>query len=201
MTARAIRRIIKHRDGGFLLLNRLTIFLLLVLFGCSPVPSHKTLSFFFDGVPDPGQSQTVVGNTSNVKADTSSVKVAGVISEKPAVNYHKPFKDKKCGVCHDQNTMGKFLKPQPALCYQCHEDYSKEYKVVHGPVGGGYCTACHEQHSSVNKKLLKRVTQDLCFYCHNPSPILKSAAHKDIADQSCTNCHNPHGGRDRSMLK
>lgn len=183
-----------------LLLLLLSIVLIINLFGCSPVRSHKALTFFFDGVPGSTETLAVTGNP-RARPDTS--KAIGIPSktEISTINYHKPYMEKKCGICHDQNTMGKFLKPQPSLCYQCHDDFSRKYKVVHGPAAGGYCTACHEPHLAKTKKLLKRANQQLCFYCHSAPQVLKNKAHKDIADANCTTCHNPHGGRDRIMLK
>ncbi|MEI7725570.1 MAG: cytochrome c3 family protein [Bacteroidota bacterium] len=201
MISRFINRLKKKIKYGFLLLFVLTILLLVSLFACSPVPRHKTLAFFFDGVPSPNEAPAVRRNDSIVKRDTTADQGLVAKEEKSTVHYHVPYKEKKCGSCHDQNTMGKFVKPQPALCYQCHDDFSKKYKVVHGPVGGGYCTACHEKHMANNQKLLKKEGQDLCFYCHSPAEVLKIEAHKSISDKNCTECHNPHGGKDRNMLK
>jgi predicted CXXCH cytochrome family protein len=177
------------------------ITLVIVFFGCSPVPRHQVLTFFFDGVPEPAGKTTDTPIDSLGKPDPAS-KIGMLTSvAKPKVNYHEPYKEKQCASCHDQTAMGKFLKPQPMLCYQCHDDFSGKYKVVHGPVGGGYCTACHEPHTSVNTKLLKRLSQQMCLYCHNSSLVLKNEVHADIGDANCTDCHNPHGGDDRTMLK
>ncbi|MCX6276988.1 MAG: hypothetical protein NT004_02680 [Bacteroidetes bacterium] len=186
---------------GYLILSSLSILLIFNLFGCSTVPQRKTLAFFFDGVPDSTEKPSVKANESQKKIATPGKKEIAAKAEPDKYKYHKPYKDKQCGACHDQNTMGKFVAPQPAMCYKCHVDYSKKFKKVHGPVESGYCTACHEHHLSGNEKLLIRTKQELCLFCHVSGQVLKNKAHKDIADANCTNCHNPHGGNDRKMLK
>lgn len=177
------------------------ILLILYLSGCSPVPRHKTLSFFFDGVPDPSDSINSPQIRSDIKVVEPNSKPAPAIAAVDQNHYHPPYKSKQCGSCHDRNGMGRFVLPQPALCYQCHDDYGKKFKIVHGPVAGGYCTNCHNNHMSKNEKLLKRVSRDLCLICHNAGEILVTEAHKDIADQNCTDCHDPHGGRDHTLMK
>lgn len=165
------------------------------------MPRHRTLTFFFDGVPPLDEKSAGAAKDSISHAKGPGEKVIPTQPEKPKIHYHEPFLAKKCGICHDQNTMGKFIKPQPMLCFQCHDDFSKKYKVLHGPIGGGNCTACHDPHSAPNEKLLQRVNQQLCYYCHSAVLVKQNVAHKSIADASCTTCHNPHGGKDRNMLK
>jgi predicted CXXCH cytochrome family protein len=179
----------------------LTAMLIAGFFGCSPVPRHKTLSFFFDGVPEPGANGAIAGNDSSVRKDSSGTNTLLARAAKTEVYYHSPYREKQCSSCHDQGTMGKFVQPQPMLCYQCHEDFGTKYKVLHGPVGGGYCSGCHEPHTAKNSKLLKREGQQLCLFCHNADQVLGNEVHKDIADAACTECHDPHGGPDRTFLK
>jgi predicted CXXCH cytochrome family protein len=191
-------RTIDWKRTGYLLLLSISVALVFVFWGCSPVPRHNTLTFFFDGVPAPEDKTAKNNPDTKNKPDTA---IKHVKAEQPSTFYHAPFKKKQCDACHDQSKMGKFVKRQPELCYQCHENFSKTYKFVHGPVAGGYCTACHAQHSADNKKLLKRKSQQLCLYCHSSSLVFKNEVHKDIADANCTECHNPHGGEDRTMIK
>ncbi|MFZ4399136.1 MAG: cytochrome c3 family protein [Bacteroidales bacterium] len=117
------------------------------------------------------------------------------------MNFHLPYQDKTCESCHDQNKMGKLNQEMPELCYQCHDNFSYKYKVLHGPVGGGQCTACHSPHSSVNSNLLLRKGQELCLYCHISKQIMETETHRDIGETDCTDCHNPHGGEDRYVLR
>ena len=170
------------------------------LSGCSPTHHYKTLSFFFDGVPDPSKTALNQGVDTLSKKDSSSIaqnsKVK--ISEE---SIHPPYQNQECGSCHNSTQMGKLNRILPDMCYQCHEDFSKKYKVLHAPLYGGYCTACHDPHSSSHEKLLTRKGQQLCLYCHNITQVMKAEVHQDIKDANCTDCHNPHGGEDRYVLR
>jgi predicted CXXCH cytochrome family protein len=171
------------------------IFLLIVFFilaGCS----HKVLTVFFDGVPEPVDSAAVaVKKSDSLKRDTVAGELAG-----NQRSVHPPFKKKKCSLCHDPNSTRKFQMPQPELCYQCHDNFALGFKFVHGPAGGGYCTSCHNPHQSDLPKLLARKGQQLCLTCHDQGTIFKQPAHKDNGDSDCTSCHNPHGGNKRYFL-
>ena len=183
---------------------QVTILLLAVfivyLSGCSTSNNFKTLSFFFDGVPDPSitASTQVIDSINN--ADTLAL---GVNAAKtgPQMLLHSPYQDKQCNSCHDQSKMGKLIKKLPDLCYQCHEDFSTRYKVLHGPVAGGQCSVCHSPHMSLNADLLVRTGQSQCLHCHESGEIFKTAVHQDNKDTNCTECHNPHGGGDRNILR
>jgi len=169
-----------------------------VMAGCSPEAGKKTLNFFFDGVPEKQfVAQTAVIDSSNL-SDSSASEIK--IPPKPENVYHPPYLEKECTACHNLNSMGKFVMPQPQLCYQCHEDFKEIYKVVHGPVAGGYCTACHNPHFTKEKSLLKRTGQKLCLYCHEPGEGFNVESHDGIEDTACTECHNPHGGETRKMF-
>ena len=195
-------RTIRIKGIRFLLLSMAAISLFAGISGCSSGRSHKTLAFFFDGVPAAaGDHSSLPGHDSIRISDSAGIKRNLASAEKNKTLYHQPYKERKCSSCHDQTAMGKFVMPQPMLCYQCHEDFNKKFKVVHGPAGGGYCTGCHEVHTSINQDLVKRVGQQLCLYCHNPEQVFKNEAHRDIANVFCTACHDPHGGKDRRMLK
>ena len=162
---------------------------------CSPEISYKVLSFLFDGVPDPDENEIVAVNDSLSQID--SIATERVI--KPQFVLHPPYKERACTNCHDRSTMGKLLKPQPELCYQCHEDFNETYGFLHGPVAGGYCTACHNPHMAKFEKLLLRQGKQLCLHCHNSARILKNEFHIDLKDTNCIRCHNPHGGENRYM--
>jgi predicted CXXCH cytochrome family protein len=97
--------------------------------------------------------------------------------------------------------MGKLIKNLPELCYQCHEDFSTRFKVLHGPVAGGQCSVCHSPHMSLNADLLVRTGQSQCLHCHESGEIFKTAVHQDNKETNCTECHNPHGGEDRNILR
>ncbi len=179
----------------------LILLIVIYLSGCSTTQNYKTLSFFFDGVPDPANdSANRVGSMIN-KTDTVALALRTVSKASPQKGIHPPYQDKQCKSCHDQSTMGKLIKPQPDLCYQCHVNFDTKYKVLHGPVAGGQCTMCHSPHLSVNPDLLARTGQALCLYCHESGTVMETEAHKGIKEANCTECHNPHGGENRSFLR
>ena len=175
------------------------VFFLAVIDSCSPHATNKTLRFFFDGVP---VIDTLV--TEQI-TDTANAVSDSLVANRPDPHkttkfYHAPYREKQCGLCHDQQQMGKLTESQPALCYQCHEDFGDVYKFVHGPVAGGYCTSCHNPHFASDSTLLVRTGQDLCLYCHKPGKGYNEEIHDGIEDTACTECHNPHGADSRELL-
>jgi len=156
--------------------------------------SHKVLSVFFDGVPESNDSVKIVVKKSSPKTDSLLTTQLAVNPAGLENSTHPPFQNKKCSLCHDQNTKGKLQMPQPGLCYVCHDDFNLNFKYVHGPVAGGYCTSCHNPHKSEFKKLLLRQGQELCLYCHDSKQVFKLASHENIGNTDCITCHNPHGG-------
>jgi predicted CXXCH cytochrome family protein len=177
------------------------MFFFFFLLSCSATKNYKVLSFFFDGIPDPASVTASAANDSINKSDTIALTPILAVNTQPKMLLHSPYEDKQCSICHDQSTMGKLLKSQPELCYQCHEDFITSFKVLHGPVGGGQCNMCHSPHMSMNKHLLLRVGQSLCLLCHDQNQVMETAVHKDIKDAECTSCHSPHGGNDRRALR
>lgn len=171
------------------------IAVLLLFLGCSP----KVLSIFFDGVPGVVKVEKITNKDLLSSTDTvrSINPTAKIVNAQPCI--HRPYEDKICGQCHSEDK--RILLPQPELCYQCHQDFSKKYQVLHGPAASGYCTKCHNQHQSNSEYLLIRTGQDLCLYCHNTGQIFKNKNHKDIGKSYCTQCHNPHGGENNNFLR
>jgi predicted CXXCH cytochrome family protein len=179
----------------------LVAILLVYLSGCSSTHNYKVLSFFFDGVPNQVSETTVQSVDTLHQKDTVALALNLSNGTKSKIQFHSPYQDKQCSSCHDQGRMGKLNKSQPDLCYDCHEDFSKKFKVLHGPAGGGQCTMCHNPHSSVNENLLNRTGQALCLYCHDQAQVMKTDAHLENKELNCTECHNPHGGNDRYSLR
>ncbi len=100
-------------------------------------------------------------------------------------NQHKPFKEKKCYVCHDEGEEGELTltKNGSELCYQCHDSVEqtaekKPYKSLHGLVKKGECIYCHSPHASVNDKLLLKPKGKLCLKCHDYLTAKKAAVHQ-----------------------
>jgi predicted CXXCH cytochrome family protein len=175
--------------------------LLVFLSGCSAGYRYRILSFFFDGVPRSVTTAAVQSADSLQPADSAAVILAGAVPVEPQMVIHPPYKERDCAACHDESKTSKEPRKMPGVCYQCHDDFGKTYKVLHGPVAGGLCTACHNPHLSKNKGLMIRSDRDICLFCHESSVVMKSEAHTDITDTKCTECHNPHGGEDRYVLR
>jgi predicted CXXCH cytochrome family protein len=178
----------------FLLIAVLAFFV-----SCSTQNHYKTLSFFFDGVPQPEKTDSISTlDKMAVKDTTSHIALVKTAIIKGSI--HQPYKDGNCSSCHNEQAAGMFKTPLPGLCYSCHEDFSKKFAFVHGPVAVGYCNGCHNPHSSELPKLLVSSGQALCYNCHDAASVLKNEVHAEIGETKCTDCHNPHGGSDRFLF-
>lgn len=167
----------------------------LVFSGCK---NYKLLSVFFDGVKDP--NKTVAVKSTHVVAKADSTQKVNASTNAATQFIHEPYNGRGCSNCHDSKAQSKLNTPQPDLCYNCHSNFKDKFKVIHGPVAGGFCTSCHNPHMADNKKLLVKSGQAMCTGCHLKAEVLKNEVHTDIAETSCTECHNPHGGSDKNLL-
>lgn len=174
---------------------------MIFLSGCTATYRYKLLSFFFDGVPNPATDTALHPADTLSRSDTTTYQANGIAASTPQMHIHSPYREKECAACHDNSIMGRFTKATPDLCYQCHDDFSETYKVLHSPVAEGQCTQCHSPHQSANANLLIRTNRAICFLCHDSDDVLKSETHEDIQDADCTECHNPHGGEDKYVLR
>jgi len=169
--------------------------LLMQLSGCS----RKTLSIFFDGVPQEEATAIHPADSMSYAYEVAPVQNTGDPA-RVRTYYHAPYLERECNSCHDEHAMGTLTAEQPGLCYQCHEDFASKFAVLHVPVEMGMCTECHHPHQSMSKYLLKNEGQSLCLSCHDASEVLSRDQHDGIGETSCTDCHNPHGGSDDNLL-
>lgn len=175
--------------------------MLLVLFfiGCDEIERHKTLSFFFDGVPHL-ESENLRG----VSFDPNSQELPQT-GQSPAWYVHEPRKD--CRNCHSKRRRRSFspetilIAPIPKLCYGCHADFTESASYVHGPVALGQCLLCHNPHKSKIEHLLIAPEPGLCYQCHDINTIELIAAHLPGQLSACTNCHNPHASFAKGLLR
>lgn len=180
----------RSRSGGFLLAcSALAATALIGLFwsGCTVTPSnYKTLSRFFDGVPDPNAV---------VAADGT-----GGPAPMPSLSIHEPYSKEACAECH--NTGVRLSRESSTLCLKCHEKVPGEHVQMHGPVAAGACLWCHSPHESPYKHLLREPDPKVCTQCHTPSLLdaTRVPAHGDAA-RSCLECHFGHGGPERYQLR
>ncbi len=165
--------------------------------GCSEERNYQTLSFFFDGVPDPHAVATTQGI---VREDGSTTggppRPAGTV-----MSVHKPYADQKCTECHAGTSITVSAVQDPNLCSKCHEKVFQGHTAMHGPVIGKACLWCHEPHESASKSLLKTTAPSLCLQCHERELLsTKEPAHTSPTT-SCLDCHNGHGGEKIPFLR
>ena len=167
---------------------------------CTQRAGKSLLTIFFDGVPGADSSGMASGVIVNEPVDSLPISIGAPDQTRTAMVVHYPYQERECGACHNQNSLGEMVEPEPGLCYLCHEDLATVYKTLHGPVASGYCTSCHDPHMAQKEHLLRYTGKELCFYCHRSSSVLQNEMHQDLDDMTCTDCHNPHGGDDRYIL-
>jgi predicted CXXCH cytochrome family protein len=175
----------------------LLLALIIIFHGCS----HKVASIFFDGVPDKTDSTLTVQQNSVKPKDTVGQSLLNEIKRKERTYFHPPYQNKKCKICHDPSSPTKLVQEQPALCYNCHDDFTSTYKYLHGPVSGGYCTSCHSPHQSENPKLVLRKGEALCLFCHDSKALSADSTHATNGLTNCMECHDPHGGSNEYFIK
>lgn len=155
--------------------------------GCTVTKeNYATLSFFFDGVPDP--SAAIAGG------DPGDQTIAA------AVVVHQPFAEEKCEECH--KTQYRPSRNDPRSCLGCHDKVVGQHAWTHGAVAGGACLWCHSPHESVRKWLLRGPDRKLCMQCHSATMLTGKTvpAHAD-EKASCLSCHFGHGGESPLMLR
>ena len=164
-----------------------------LLCGCNTTKSHRLLSFFFDGVPDPDKATAEQGAVGAKKGGGTAPAAASRYRE------HGPYAAKECQGCHMRATNALIL-PIEELCIQCHSiDVRKKY--IHGPLASGDCKVCHQPHGSVHPFLLVSEPKEFCLYCHDRNAIAgKGGEHKEMGKQ-CTVCHDAHSSDKEYLLK
>jgi len=163
-----------------------------LLCGCNTTKHYKTLSFFFDGVPEPGKAPPEPGSRDAGKQGARAPAAA------PRYREHGPYAAKQCDACHAKAT-NQLILPSKELCFQCHAlDVRKKY--LHGPLASGDCRACHEPHASTHPFLLASEPKEFCLHCHDGNSIAKSDVHKEMEAQ-CTTCHDAHSSDAPFLLK
>lgn len=113
---------------------------------------------------------------------------------------HPPVADGECEACHqDHGDQEKLILVEavPALCWQCHDEFSKANK--HDPVAGGDCLDCHDVHNAAQRKLLAKAVPALCEECHDRFEGAGSV-HSPVADGECTECHGAHDSDQEALL-
>jgi predicted CXXCH cytochrome family protein len=173
----------------------------MLLSGCLNDGGYRIASFFFDGVPAPGDKKA--GDQAAKQAD-AEVKAqapdAGKTTASPApaapvVYSHGPYAKGSCRSCHDSTSSNALVKEGNDLCLTCHGTILTGKAVVHVAVMAG-CLTCHDPHKSGIERLLVKSVPDLCLDCHARDAVEKQ--HGEIAD--CRSCHNPHESDSAALL-
>ena len=170
----------------------------IVVAGCSVEKNHELLSFFFDGVPEPG---------TGVPGAAGAAGTGGRPAPRPIVSSHSAFRERRCEDCHGETggfglVVTGFSDLDATVCRNCHGQVLEQYPRMHGPVAAQECLWCHWPHESTNPYLLAQAPPDLCLGCHGfelrglPQP----PEHADLG-RDCLDCHRGHGGPQRYFLK
>ncbi len=195
--------------------------------GCS----HQVLTFFFTGVPEPGQESP--GETKTTLAEQQADRRTQSAARRSRANLesqtrqfvHGPFAARRCDACHvtsggkqvreadgsistSKLVVGQRLAyAEDELCIGCHTDKSAATALQsglwqHGPVANSICTTCHNPHASSRPFMLqKKDDAGLCGQCHSRDALRQTARHDLNTDIQCTDCHNPHAGRSSLLLR
>jgi predicted CXXCH cytochrome family protein len=146
---------------------------------CGGAAGYRTLTFFFDGVPPPGES-----GAARKPGDASPAAAPARVVE------HGPYAAKLCGGCHEPGRGNVLVVPAEQLCGRCHT-LGAGKKFVHGPLNAGGCLVCHDPHSSPNPYMLVAVSGESCLRCHERRSLGAVAGHAE-GGGACTACHEAH---------
>lgn len=163
---------------------------------CTPAARYRVLSFFFDGVPEPGAgpSRSSAGNEPKL-----IIPIARPL--KKEVFAHAPFRQNMCRECHDPNGPWLTTTVEEGLCENCHIAFEALRPSVHRPVAERKCLACHSPHESAYPGVLIRAPETLCDDCHPRDDLACGSHHETIAADPCLTCHDPHAGVDPYFLR
>ena len=172
-----------HKRGVIIFLVTLLVAAAAVS-GCSQAARHDVLTFFFTGVPEPGeeaarakQARADALTPAEIRKKRREAKFlkqvrffkhgpygAGQCERCHATAASKPFRTGKAEVSDNavSQTVNVGLRlafPQEELCVSCHSEKSREMAEANGlwqhePDTKGWCTACHSPHKSKRQYML-----------------------------------------------
>ncbi|MBI5863118.1 MAG: hypothetical protein HZB38_01130 [Planctomycetes bacterium] len=162
---------------------------------CAPTTRYRVLSFFFDGVPEPGAKPR--------KASAAEEKLIIPIAQpmKKEVFAHAPYRGNLCRECHDPTGSWLEMTVEAGLCEKCHAAFEESRPLVHRPAADRNCLACHSPHESAYPGVLTRSPETLCDDCHRREDLNCGPHHETLSSDPCLSCHDPHGGADPFFLR
>ena len=169
------------------------------LVGCATDTKQRWLTFFFDGVPQPGaETNHAPAQVSGAVQPTNAVAAAPTITRVKMIN-HPPYEKEECTKCHESAFSQKMRGKPGEACFACHKNLPASAKEKHAPFENGECASCHEPHQGTIPKLLKKKPDVLCADCHDIPDKKSKAVHQPVANGECLSCHNPHGTRHQEV--
>ena len=170
-----------------------------VCVACSQTTRYHVLSFFFDGVPEPGRAGAGIELQPGEQTGPAAAPAPARVPKRFFA--HTPYRENRCEGCHDA-TSGQLTRSVPdGLCLTCHSKLTADARFVHGPVAVNDCTVCHHFHGSAFANLLLADPVATCLNCHDREDLSVGEHHAGLDRNSCVDCHNPHAGGDRFFLK
>lgn len=169
-----------------------------LLVACTAQSRYRVLSFFFDGVPEPGSAgkPSRIGEMEEGSRELRPARERGRI-----MHAHPPYEDGLCRECHNPDNGLLHKTVEGGLCQMCHPDVPSEVGFLHGPVAINDCLECHDPHQTEHRPLLRAAPGVICFRCHKRTDLTEGGHHEEVEGVVCTECHHPHGGDDRFFLR
>lgn len=159
----------------------------LALNSCSPETRYEVLTFFFTGVPPPGEdekpveaAQASAGGLAAARERQAKFKEARMVHlRRPLAWIHGPFAANECSKCHALGASKKFTA--------AFGDSGV------GAIGGG-----------VGPRLVMPI-EELCISCHSEKGTETAdkrglRLHAPVASGFCVGCHSPHQSQRQFML-
>src|SRR5690349_6366922 len=91
--------------------------------GCTPEKRYQTLTFFFNGVPDPHAPKKSTRDSSTPEISVMGTPLPG---GGRVASVHKPFAVEKCTACHATPSEVFAATMDTNLCLNCHQPVMSE---------------------------------------------------------------------------
>lgn len=188
-----------------ILLRALPLWGVALIVACSQTTRYRVLNFFFDGVPPPGAASSSGAAEARARdADRAPAAPAARQdrTDRGVVVYaHPPYRNNRCGTCHNPQDGQLYKTAREGLCLPCHASLTREPAYVHGPAAVNACLFCHHHHSAPYPKVLLYDATQTCLRCHDAADLTEGQHHATAKEESCVACHDPHGGNNRFFIK